>query len=132
MQANIKATPKAVMAEIRFSIKFSKKYSCERRYDALEFNSTAADTTISMRIRECNKELTARRHGVIALALILFVAAISVRVAETANAFKPARAEDGRPDLQGIWTNSSVTALERPANIQKLVLTPEEAARWVA
>ncbi len=33
----------------------------------------------------------------------------------------------GVPDLQGNWTNSSVTRLTRPAGIDKLVLTPEEA-----
>ena len=34
----------------------------------------------------------------------------------------------GAPDLQGVWTNSSVTKLTRPAGIDKLVLTPTEAA----
>ena len=32
-------------------------------------------------------------------------------------------------DLQGVWTNASVTTLERPAGISKLVLTPQEAAQ---
>lgn len=31
------------------------------------------------------------------------------------------------PDLEGFWTNVSVTSLQRPATIPKLVLTPEEA-----
>ena len=35
----------------------------------------------------------------------------------------------GAPDLQGFWTNVSLTAMQRPAGIDKLVLTEEEAAR---
>ncbi|MDP3738986.1 MAG: hypothetical protein Q8R02_16450 [Hyphomonadaceae bacterium] len=34
----------------------------------------------------------------------------------------------GAPDIQGAWTNSSVTKLTRPAGVDKLVLTPAEAA----
>jgi hypothetical protein len=34
----------------------------------------------------------------------------------------------GAPDLQGVWTNASVTKLTRPAGIDHLVLTPAEAA----
>ncbi|MDP3740205.1 MAG: hypothetical protein Q8R02_22660 [Hyphomonadaceae bacterium] len=37
---------------------------------------------------------------------------------------------DGRPDLQGFWTNVSVTSLQRPGNVPKLVLTPEEATEF--
>ena len=38
----------------------------------------------------------------------------------------------GDPDLQGIWTNASVTTLERPAKVKNLVLTPQEAAAMEA
>jgi len=34
----------------------------------------------------------------------------------------------GAPDLQGVWTNASVTKLTRPTGVDKLVLTPAEAA----
>jgi hypothetical protein len=41
------------------------------------------------------------------------------------------RASDGHPDLSGIWTNSSVTPFERPAELAgKEVLTPQEAEQW--
>lgn len=41
------------------------------------------------------------------------------------------RTPDGCPDLQGIWTNSTVTPFERPdALADKQVLTPEEASRF--
>lgn len=37
-----------------------------------------------------------------------------------------------RPDLEGLWTNASLTNLQRPQNVDKLVVTPEEAAQIVA
>jgi hypothetical protein len=42
------------------------------------------------------------------------------------------RTEFGDPDLQGLWTNASITTLERPAWATRLVLTPEEAAQATA
>ena len=51
----------------------------------------------------------------------------------------PPRTPDGQPDLQGIWTNATLTPLERPADLAaKEFLTPQEAedyqkrvlARW--
>ena len=42
----------------------------------------------------------------------------------------PPRMADGRPDLQGFWSNQSVTTLQRPGSVPKLVLTPEEAAQY--
>ncbi len=41
------------------------------------------------------------------------------------------RTRDGRPDLQGIWTNSTLTPLERPAEFEgKPALTEAEAAAY--
>ena len=39
------------------------------------------------------------------------------------------RTTDGKPDLQGTWTNATITPLERPQNMKNLVLSEEEAAR---
>jgi hypothetical protein len=39
------------------------------------------------------------------------------------------RTADGKPDLQGVWSNATITPLERPANVKDLVLSEEEAAR---
>lgn len=37
----------------------------------------------------------------------------------------------GVPDLQGFWNNTSITSLQRPGGVDKLVLTPAEADRMV-
>jgi hypothetical protein len=42
----------------------------------------------------------------------------------------PPKLPDGHPDLQGFWTNVSVTGLQRTGKITALVLTPEEADRY--
>jgi hypothetical protein len=42
------------------------------------------------------------------------------------------RTPDGKPDLQGVWTNATLTPLERPAAFAgKATLTDAEAAAWV-
>ena len=44
-------------------------------------------------------------------------------------AWSPARTPDGQPDLQGVWTNPTITPFERPAELAaKPVLSEEEAA----
>ena len=43
----------------------------------------------------------------------------------------PANTSDGQPDLQGIWSSSTVTPLERPRDLAgKEFLTPQEAADY--
>ena len=52
--------------------------------------------------------------------------------AAPANAWRPPRLPDGRPDLQGIWSFATVTPLERPEDLAgKSVLTDAEAAAYV-
>jgi len=41
--------------------------------------------------------------------------------------YVPPKTADGQPDLQGFWTNSTYTPLERPANVTKEFYTLEEA-----
>jgi hypothetical protein len=43
-------------------------------------------------------------------------------------AYTPPRTPDGQPDLQGFWTNSTYTPLERPKDVTKEFYTPQEAA----
>ena len=47
-----------------------------------------------------------------------------------ARPFDAPRTEYGHPDLQGTWTNATITALERPDQFSRLVLTEVEAAQW--
>jgi hypothetical protein len=65
---------------------------------------------------------------------ILIAAAVSSAIAITAQerASQPWRAPtatDGRPDLQGVWTNATLTPLERPARFAgRAYMTEAEAA----
>src|SRR6185295_6088177 len=44
---------------------------------------------------------------------------------------RPPRTPDGQPDLQGIWTNATITPLERPPEFAgKAFFTPGEAAAY--
>src|SRR3981081_3550901 len=45
-----------------------------------------------------------------------------------AQTWKTPRTPDGQPDLQGFWTNSTYTPLERPGNVTKEFYKKEEAA----
>ena len=38
----------------------------------------------------------------------------------------------GRPDLEGIWTNASLTSLNRPRGVESLVVSPEQALEIAA
>ena len=47
----------------------------------------------------------------------------------TAKPWMTARTPDGQPDLQGMWTNATITPFERPRGLAgKAYLTKEEAA----
>jgi len=62
--------------------------------------------------------------SLIALAL---VAALAFAAHLTAQDQAPSRTPDGKPDLQGVWTNATITPLERPAALgTKAFLTESE------
>jgi len=72
------------------------------------------------------------RRGALIIAVIATVAVsvpLSGQDAGRGNAVP--RTADGQPDLQGFWTNDTVTPLERPAEFgTKEILTREEAAAY--
>jgi hypothetical protein len=70
------------------------------------------------------------RYVVIASRLIVVVAVLcattSLAVAQT-RAYRAPRTPDGQPDLQGFWTNTTYTPLQRPKDVTKELYTREEA-----
>lgn len=60
--------------------------------------------------------------------LYCLLAVFTLAACTAAPDYEPPRMTDGKPSLQGIWTNVSVTDLQRKPGVDKLVLTPEEAA----
>lgn len=65
---------------------------------------------------------------VVAMRLLLAIAMILSSGAAHAQEYRAPRTYAGQPDLQGLWTNETVTRLERaPALGDRLVMTDEEA-----
>ena len=84
------------------------------------------------------------RHAISASCALLAAAGVAILATATApldaqtraaakpaaKAWAPARTPDGQPDLQGIWTNATITPFERPAALAgKEFLTEQEAAQ---
>src|ERR1051326_6429644 len=67
----------------------------------------------------------------ISAAAILIVVLGQIPLAGQANTWNPPRTPDGQPDLQGSWTNATVTPLEHPTELAgKQVFTDEEATEF--
>ncbi len=62
------------------------------------------------------------------LAFAVFVLVVAPSLAGQTRQWTTPRTPDGRPDLQGFWTNATYTPLERPKNVTKEFYTREEAA----
>jgi hypothetical protein len=65
--------------------------------------------------------------------LAIFAAAIAALAgAAQAAPYKAPRTPFGAPDLQGVWTNSALTPLQRPKSIKTLIVTDAEEAALIA
>src|SRR5580698_9580340 len=63
------------------------------------------------------------------LGAVLVVILVSFPAAAQTKTWNAPKTPDGQPDLQGTWTNATITPLERPDELAaKPVLTPQEAA----
>jgi hypothetical protein len=86
------------------------------------------------------KAPVSRRRWAVGVALALVACAFAAGLASV-GAQSPAagpagtknwtvpRTPDGHPDLQGTWSNATMTPLERPANAAGLVMSKEEVAQ---
>jgi hypothetical protein len=57
---------------------------------------------------------------------LLASAALSLALSATAQSYAPPRTPDGKPDLQGVWSNQSLTNLSRTPNMKLVVSKDEE------
>ena len=68
--------------------------------------------------------MTLKLAGLAALALAITPAALA-----QADGYQPPRAADGKPDLQGFWTNVSLTSLERSGQFKTLAIPEDQAQK---
>jgi hypothetical protein len=61
---------------------------------------------------------------------IVAIACASFAFSAAAADYRPPRTSFGDPDLQGVWTNATVTPVERPDWMKKPTVTAEEAVAW--
>ena len=66
-------------------------------------------------------------RSLVSTGLLTILIAAQALAAQT-KPYAPPRTPDGQPDLQGYWTNSTYTPLERPNGVTKEFYTPQEAA----
>ena len=69
------------------------------------------------------------RHGHLLVALVAAGLALTSAAQTREKPGGVPRTPDGKPDLQGTWSNATITPVERPASASGPTLTAEEAAR---
>src|SRR5437867_8305431 len=74
-------------------------------------------------------EMRSHFSFVLAVVAALTGAGVAAQTTRAPDRWSPPRTPDGQPDLQGIWTNATITPFERPAGLRdKVFLTEAEAA----
>lgn len=71
------------------------------------------------------------KHWLCAASALCAVALSAGAAHAQAPGYATPRTAWGAPDLQGFWNNTSITSLQRPPGVDKLVLNPQEADRMV-
>src|SRR5688572_26300103 len=69
------------------------------------------------------------RRAVKVIGILTILAMTSVALpslSQTKSSYKPPRTADGKPSLEGAWTNATITSLERPARFKDLVIPDSE------
>ncbi|HEV8415829.1 MAG TPA: hypothetical protein VGQ49_19720 [Bryobacteraceae bacterium] len=67
----------------------------------------------------------------VALAIVILAGSLAAQSKSSQGKYVPPRTPDGQPDLEGVWTNVTITPLERPANLAgKEFFTPAEARQY--
>lgn len=69
------------------------------------------------------------RKSMIGAGLVSLALAIAPAALAQAGGYTPPKTSWGAPDLQGYWTNSSITKMTRPGGINTLVITPDQAKK---
>jgi hypothetical protein len=65
--------------------------------------------------------------GIFLAAMMSSHVVVAQNAASPARPYKASRTLDGQPDLQGFWSNTTYTPLQRPNNVNKAFFTKEEA-----
>jgi hypothetical protein len=67
-------------------------------------------------------------HRALVAAVIIMILLPALHIGQT-KTYTPLKTADGHPDFQGVWTNVTITPLERPADLKdKTFFTPQDAA----
>lgn len=87
---------------------------------------------IGVNVNNDSAAMTGRREGNMVCArlagvAVVFALSLGPKPALAQEDYEAPRTIDGQPSFEGVWSNSSVTDLQRPEGVESLVLTPEEA-----